>query len=205
MTENARKRSEYGPPVPAYASLTVGIPADAVRGIRASCKRLAALPVRPRDQAGVVCLFGARRWKREHFTMDRPRLHAASILLLSVVLLSTAGCPAGSSEPSADFDLQPFKERAAATNCAELRNDLLLIDKQMVFWARDGNCPDSGYERVLYGQTIDDVLCEQYDSIGGPMTICADPDARELFETMIANLNANDLGLGAEHLVEVIP
>ncbi len=110
--------------------------------------------------------------------------------------------PGGS--PS-DFDLTPFKELARNSPCADIRNRLFLIDRELVFWDRAGNCDDAGYAQVLFGKSVEQVLCTLYDSIAGLTGGCDDESYRELFDTLIANLSQPDLGLGSNHTVEEIP
>lgn len=98
-----------------------------------------------------------------------------------------------------------FIKMAQAADCAEWGNRLFLIDNKMVYWERAGNCPDNGYQRTLYGPTTQAVLCTQYDSIAGPFTSCANSTNRELFDVILKNRNAPDLGLSASgHKVEQI-
>lgn len=98
-----------------------------------------------------------------------------------------------------------FIKMAQAAGCAEQRNRLFMIDNKMVYWERAGNCPDNSYQRTLYGPTTEAVLCTQYDSIAGPFTSCANSTNRELFDIILKNRDAADLGLAASgHKVEQI-
>ena len=81
---------------------------------------------------------------------------------------------------------------------------LFLIDDQLVFWDREGNCPDNAYSFTLFADTVDNVLCEEYDSIGGPVKNCQDDFYSEMFDTIVANLDMPDLGIGNEYTVEEI-
>ncbi|WP_457652579.1 hypothetical protein [Rhodocaloribacter sp.] len=133
----------------------------------------------------------------------RPILSAlipVAIVLASV--LGSAGCDQGL--PDADFDLKPFIETAKKAGCADEANRLFLIDGEMVFWDRRGACADARFSFTLFGRTPDEVLCQSYDSFAGPMTSCPEAFA-DLFETIITHLDAEDLGLGADHTVEPIP
>jgi hypothetical protein len=109
------------------------------------------------------------------------------------------GEPNGGAPVTADFIAQ-----AQAANCADQRNRLFVIDKKMVFWDRAGNCPDNAYGRTLYGATPQAVLCSAADSIAGPRTSCPEEQSRALFNTILANLDKSDLGLGSGHQVEVL-
>jgi hypothetical protein len=97
-----------------------------------------------------------------------------------------------------------FVATAQGAACAELRNRLLLIDQRMVYWDRAGNCADNSYARALYGATPQQMLCSVADSIAGPRTVCANESARALFNTIEANRDKADLGLGSTHQVETI-
>ena len=121
---------------------------------------------------------------------------------LSLAVLS--GCVRHSSRPSSRLDLQPFKEMARTSTCAEERNRLYLIDHELVFWDRAGSCSDAAYAEVLFGSAVDRILCERRDTIGGMMRTCRDARFRDMFDTMTANLSQPDLGLGPTHKVEPI-
>ncbi len=109
------------------------------------------------------------------------------------------------SEPASAFDLAPFKAMARSASCADITNRLFLIDGKLVFWDIEGNCADGAYAHTLFGGTVDDVLCDSHDSIAGPVGSCQDDAYREMFDTIVANLDKPDLGLGSEHTVEEIP
>lgn len=122
-----------------------------------------------------------------------------SILLLT---LSFAGCSGPSKEaPPPTVDLSPFREAARASECADIKNRLFLIDGTLVLWDRQGNCPDASYLVRLSGGTVDNVLCELQDSIAGPRKECPDPQYEQMFNTINENLDQPDLGLGSDHTV----
>lgn len=78
--------------------------------------------------------------------------------------------------------------------------------EQSVFWDRRGSCIDGLYTLVLFGRTVDDIVCERHDAIGGGnVTNCPDERFRGMFETMIAHLDDPGLGLGPAHSVEPVP
>jgi hypothetical protein len=140
-------------------------------------------------------------------TAYRSRRHAAILITLLPAALLLAGCAVlrehfGSS--SSAIDLAPFKERARASGCADIRNRLFLIDDQYVFWDVAGNCADASYGETLYGSTPDQVLCVLHDSIAGPMKECQDERYRAMFDTITANLDKPDLGLGPERTVRPV-
>jgi hypothetical protein len=107
------------------------------------------------------------------------------------------GEPNGGVPVTAEFIAQ-----AQGASCADQRNRLFMIDKQMVFWDRVGNCADNSYARNLFGATPQALLCSATDSVGGPRITCADAQRRAMFDTILANLDKGDLGLGSGHQVE---
>jgi hypothetical protein len=89
--------------------------------------------------------------------------------------------------------------------CADLRNQLYVIDDQFVFWASEGQCNDAGYAYILYGATPDETLCSLEDSLMGPRSSCQ-PEMAALFETIQQNLDDPNLGLDESHTVmEITP
>ena len=125
--------------------------------------------------------------------------------------LLLAGC-GGGSEQAAErqavdtiaIDTSKFIAQAQDPSCADVRNRLFLIDRQYVFADRAGSCADAAYSYRLYGKTTDALLCSNEDSIAGPRIACSDATAKALFEVMIKNLGASDLGLGSTHRVEKV-
>ncbi|HZX28515.1 MAG TPA: hypothetical protein VFF16_15695 [Telluria sp.] len=97
-----------------------------------------------------------------------------------------------------------FKTALGKAECADISNNLYVIDQQKVLWARTGNCPDNASEHALFGATPQDVLCKQVSSIAGQTVSCKDAATRELFDKLLANLDQPDLGLGADHKVELV-
>jgi hypothetical protein len=138
---------------------------------------------------------------------DRSRNHAAILMiLLPTALFLLAGCgfyPFGVERR--EVDLAPFKERAKASGCADIRSQLFLIDDQLVFWDIAGNCADASYSEMLFDSTPDQVLCSFHDSIAGPIKECQDEQYQDLFDVITANLDKPDLGLGAAHTVQSVP
>jgi hypothetical protein len=120
------------------------------------------------------------------------------------VLLLLASCEDELTQHHSRDNLAPFREMASTAGCSDIRNRLFLIDGQLVFWDRAGNCFDNSYSLTLYGSTVDNILCYLHDSIGGPVRGCQDDSYQDMFDTIIANLDKLDLGLGPEHTVQVI-
>ena len=95
------------------------------------------------------------------------------------------------------INLEPFRELARKSDCADAQNRLFLIDAQVVFWDRESTCADAAYARRLYGRTVARLICYDEDSIAGPRNACNDAGRyAPLFETVLQNLKEPDLGLG---------
>jgi hypothetical protein len=137
----------------------------------------------------------------DRFTNQPARL----LILLAAALLLVAGCTPTPAGPSSAVDLEPFMALAKAAGCADTRNRLYLIDDQLVFRDIAGNCSDAAYSQTLFGSTPDQVLCTFHDSIAGPRKDCPDEGYLDLFDTIVANLDAADLGLGPDHTVVPVP
>ena len=117
-----------------------------------------------------------------------------------VVLFLLVACAAGSSNEQISLDMDPFLQMAEDAACADLRNQLYVIDDQFVFWATEGQCNDASYAYILYGAMPDEELCYLEDSFTGPRSTC-DPDREVLFETIQQNLDHPNLGLDENHSV----
>jgi hypothetical protein len=117
-----------------------------------------------------------------------------------VVLFLLVACAAGSTDGQITLDIEPFIHMAEDAACAEIRNQLYVIDDQFVFWAAEGQCNDASYAYILYGATPDEKLCSLEDSFVGPRSTC-DPDLEALFETIQQNLDQPNLGLDENHAV----
>jgi hypothetical protein len=126
------------------------------------------------------------------------------IVVLAAALTLSAGC--NNDSTTSGIDLTAFKAMAASADCDDIRNRLFLIDERMVFWDREGNCADGHYTLALFAETVDTFLCRRSESIGGPNTTqCTVESYRDMFETMIHNLDDPQLGLGPGHTVEPVP
>ncbi|MGZ8289238.1 MAG: protease complex subunit PrcB family protein [Telluria sp.] len=118
---------------------------------------------------------------------------------------ATPGVVIGEPAPNgAPVSTGLFTALAREEACAGTRNRLFVIDGMQVFWDRAGNCGDNSYAQRLFGATPDALLCETMDSIAGPRTSCKDEASRGLFNTILANLDRDDLGLGKGHKVEAL-
>ncbi len=113
-------------------------------------------------------------------------------------------CSKNSTGNDYDLNLNPFKKLAKEEVCAKNRNNLYFIDKYLVFWEREDDCTDNMFAQTLFGETPEDIKCKYSDSIAGPVYICNDSTYHEMFQTIIANLSDDSLGLTSDHTVEDI-
>lgn len=131
----------------------------------------------------------------------RRLLHSVLLVLFSISFsCGTSSEISGLGNDSA-IDPEPFIRQARNDQCSNTRNNLYIIDNKSVLWDRAGNCADNSYSQTLYGQNIGLVLCVHFDSIAGPRTVYHDEKYKELFDTVVANLDKSDLGLGTGHSV----
>ena len=128
------------------------------------------------------------------------------VLLFGLISIVATGGGGGTDVilPDEDLDIEPFIEYAEASICTDIRNRLFIIDDELVLWDRVGNCPDYSYEVQLFREDLDNLLCEEHDSIAGPQTFIYDEDYRDLFETILDNIEDENLGLYDSHLVEEV-
>ena len=99
-----------------------------------------------------------------------------------------------------------FTAMALNAICADSANLLYLIDSTVVFWDRQGTCPDNSYAYTLFSvHSVDSVLCRRNDSVAGPQEQCMVPSYHAMLDTIIANLSSMDLGIGGTHQVDPIP
>jgi hypothetical protein len=138
-----------------------------------------------------------------HHSSRRSRVRVVAPWLVLGALLPVTGCKNSSTGPA--FDLGPFLEMAAHDPCASLRKELFLIDGDIVFWSREGNCADAAYADILYAGSIDSLVCSFHDSVTGPQRSCRDASYRAMFDTILANRDKPDLGLGPGHTVRAVP
>lgn len=110
----------------------------------------------------------------------------------------------GEPHPNTPVDTGPFIKLAQKTQCAEAHNRLYVIDNKYVFHAVAGNCADASYSNTLYGSATDKPLCTQFDSIAGPQSKCTDEDAKKLFDVIVKDVDAENLGLDKSHEVKKV-
>lgn len=126
------------------------------------------------------------------------------VLKASLLLILALSCSDDAISPPGLLDVTPFIEQAQSSECAQTRNNLYLIDTELVFWDTEGLCEDAAYSQALYGGSTDNILCLHAQTIAGEITVYNDESYKALFDTMIANLDEPDLGIGEEHSVKVI-
>lgn len=106
--------------------------------------------------------------------------------------------------------LHAIEVAQATTSCAQIRNRVMFIqnnqqpDDRVVLLHQAGNCADAGYQQVLFGSEGDNVLCSNADSIAGPRKSCAAQSRAGMFDTILANLDRPDLGLGTGYTVSQV-
>ena len=105
-----------------------------------------------------------------------------------------------SNEPEINLDF--FREMAEnKTSCSDIRNDLYLIDENIVFWIVEGSCSDASYSYTLFGENPQKILCKAFDSIAGPQETCNDEEYREIFNVLTNNVDVYNFGLNNTHKV----
>jgi len=132
------------------------------------------------------------------------RCAAWAVPLLAVVVVVAVGCAGCSGKQYGSVDVAAFKKMARGAQCADIRNRLFVIDEELVLRDKAGNCADAAYSEALYAGSPDQELCVYHDSIAGPVQDCWDAAYQQMFETILANLDKADLGLGPEHTVEEV-
>jgi hypothetical protein len=141
---------------------------------------------------------------RTHYS---PGITSAALLGgVAVVIAFLAGCQGDDSADESAEEWAPFVQLALQqSSCSDIRNRVFVIDRTIVLIDHAGNCADGSFSQVLYGDSVDDVLCNYHDSIGGPVKNCPVPAYAEMFEIIITHLDARDLGLGPTHVVQQLP
>ena len=121
----------------------------------------------------------------------------AALPLLALLLAGCAG-----PHPERPLDTGAFIALASKAPCAGAGNRLFAIDQQYVYRDRGPSCQDQVLR--LYGTDAGKPLCVHVNSATGPYTRCNDPSAQALFDSILANRQAPDLGLGAGRVVAQI-
>lgn len=134
-----------------------------------------------------------------------------SFVMLGLTLVGCGGGSSGLNQPSAApqveaaIKTEDFVALTVNANCANTRNRLFVIDAKYVLWDKAGTCADAAYSQTLFGRTPQSVLCTNGDTIAGPRSSCSDQQYANLFQTVIANLDKSDLGLGVGHTIVPVP
>lgn len=121
------------------------------------------------------------------------------LAVMPLLALLLAGCVITPPLPDEHPDPALFVAMAGRSACAGSANRLFVIDNRYVYWDRGASCQDQ--TQRLYGNTTEQLLCVQADSNKIPYTNCIDASVRTLFDTILGNRQAADLGLGARHTV----
>lgn len=96
--------------------------------------------------------------------------------------------------PPGQIDTSQFVALVNEAPCPAGGNQLYVIDNRYVFWERGPTCQDQVLR--LYGRTPNDLQCIHSESVTGPYTNCNNAAVRRIFDTILANRKAPDLGLG---------
>ena len=77
------------------------------------------------------------------------------IVIVTVILFALFGIYAiYFSEPGEiSLELDDFRMVVNNATCADITNELFVIDNQIVFWVTEGNCPDASYTYPLFDNT----------------------------------------------------
>ena len=139
--------------------------------------------------------------RRDRSRRNRRVISCGLLLCVSLPLLSCENkCP----EVETCVDMASFQEVAREASCADLRNELFMIDGHLVFWQTESTCGDASWYRALFGCRPEEMLCRDWDTFSGPMREYSDSSYVGLFETILANRYRRDLGLGCRHEVKPI-
>ena len=106
-------------------------------------------------------------------------------------------------QPEVSIDLDSFVAMVATANCADIANHLYLIDEKLVFWLVEGNCGDASFNYRLFDESPNNAVCFEEESFVGILYDCLEK-YKQLFNTIVANLDKSDLGLGVNHKVKQI-
>ena len=102
------------------------------------------------------------------------------------------------------LELNKFKDIARNASCADITNNLFVIDNKIVFWVVEGKCPDASYTYTLYGENPNEIYCKKYDSIAGPQEQCNNEDYQEIFQIITDKLGTDNLGLDETYKVTTV-
>lgn len=116
------------------------------------------------------------------------------IIIISFNILSN-------NKLSTDIELSFFIKMAEnKTDCSDIRNELYLINDDIVFWIVEGSCSDASYSYTLYQDNTENILCQLFDSIAGPQEICNE-EFQDLFRILTNNIDVKDFGIGKSYSI----
>lgn len=138
-----------------------------------------------------------------------PYLNRRYFSLLILTSVSACGGNIGQSDTTPPQKTPPiakqeFTDLAKNTACAEYKNRLFIIDQQYVLWDKAGACHDASFSQTLFSHSPQTTLCQFGDSIAGPRFNCNNKSLEAMFQTMVANLDKADLGLGQTHQIQTL-
>lgn len=101
-----------------------------------------------------------------------------------------------------EINLDNFSKMAEnETTCSDIRNELYLINDNLVFWIVEGSCPDASYSYTLFEDKPESVLCKVFDSIAGPQEFCNNEEYQDLFNILTDNIDKKNFGLNNNYRV----
>ena len=105
------------------------------------------------------------------------------------------------------IDINSFIAMAENAACADSLNKLFTVDDTLVFWQREGSCPDSLHHLyLLFNDDTSFFYCKAYGN-DTRMMVMWNPRfdyAVPTFQIIIYNVKNENLGLSPEHKVERI-
>ena len=101
------------------------------------------------------------------------------------------------------INIEPFKEYLKAQPAVHL-GQIYIIDDKLVFIKWSGLSSDASYGYQLFGQTKAELYASTTDSIAGPRITYNNPQYKDLFDKILVNPEAKDLGLGADYSVKSV-
>jgi hypothetical protein len=101
-----------------------------------------------------------------------------------------------------EINLDNFNEMAKnETTCSDIRNELYLINDNLVFWIVEGSCSDASYSYTLFEDKPETVLCKVFDSIAGPQEFCNNEEYQDLFNILTDNIDNENFGLNNNYKI----
>jgi hypothetical protein len=142
------------------------------------------------------------------------------VLLHDIPASSLAAARAAGFGPADDIDwqrsacakyLHAIDVARESASCAQTRNRVIEIqdaldpEERVVLLDQAGTCADAAYRQVLFGgDDGNKVLCSNQDSIAGPQKSCPVASHGGMFDTILANLDEANLGLGTGYYLRQV-